>query len=105
MVYPWQSLSSWAPLRIDALGIVTLLGAEEIDASLGRLAQSRWLEYMPLLAGFVFASDRFREKQSSYILYNITSGIMTTDLAAWFTRWMQAQEFEVTRSLVYWEVI
>lgn len=105
MVYPWQVLSSWAPFHIDALGIITLLGADEVDAWLGRLALSKWLEYMPLLGGYVFATDQFRKQQSSYLLYNITSGIVTSDLAGWFTRWMQAQEFEVTRSLVYWDVI
>jgi hypothetical protein len=104
MVYPWQVLSSWMPFHIDALGLVTLLGAEEVDASLGRLAPSRWLECMPLLAGFVFASDQFRSKQPSFLLYNISSGIVTSDLASWFTRWMKAQEFEITRSLAYWEM-
>ncbi|KAL4911357.1 hypothetical protein BDW74DRAFT_164878 [Aspergillus multicolor] len=80
-MYPWNALRSWAPFDIDALGLLTLLGANEVDISVGRLAHSYWLEYMPLLAG----------------------GIVTGNLAAWFTRWMQAQEFQVSRSLVYWE--
>ncbi|KAL2865282.1 uncharacterized protein BJX67DRAFT_359133 [Aspergillus lucknowensis] len=103
-MYPWKALSTWSPFEIDALGLVTLLGANEVDVSVGRLAPSYWLEYMPLLAGFVFAGDRFRTKQSAFMLYNISSGIVTGNLTAWFTRWMQVQEFHVSRSLVYWEV-
>lgn len=104
MFHPWKALSAWAPFEIDALGLLTLLGASEVDTSVGRLAPSYWLEYMPLLAGFVFAGDRFRAKQPTFTLYNISSGIVTSNLSAWFTRWMQAQDFHASRSLVYWEV-
>ncbi|KAL4947952.1 hypothetical protein BDW69DRAFT_189715 [Aspergillus filifer] len=104
MFYPWEALSTWAPFKIDALGLLTLLGANEVDISVGRLAPSYWLEYMPLLAGFVFAGDRFRTKQPTFTLYNVSSGIITGNLSAWFTRWMQMQEFHVSRSLVYWEI-
>ena len=104
MKYPWAVLSSWAPFKIDALGLVTLLGAEEVNASVGRLAPSYWVEFMPFLAGFVFAGDRFRSKQAAFTLYNVSSGIVTGNMASWFTRWMQAQEFERSRSVVYWEV-
>ncbi|GIK05564.1 hypothetical protein Aspvir_009677 [Aspergillus viridinutans] len=104
MIYPWKVLSSWAPFKIDALGLVTLLGADEVNTSVGRLAPSYWMEFMPLLAGFVFAGDRFRSKQASFTLYNVSSGIVTGNIASWFTRWMQTQDFERSRSLVYWEV-
>ncbi|KAJ5817099.1 hypothetical protein N7447_009332 [Penicillium robsamsonii] len=104
MVYPWKVFSTWAPFQIDALGLVTLLGADEVNLSVGRLAPSQWLEFMPLLAGFVFAGDRFRAKQPIFTLYNISSGIVTGNLAAWFTRWMSAQDFQLSRSLVYWEI-
>ncbi|KAL2808787.1 hypothetical protein BJX63DRAFT_19998 [Aspergillus granulosus] len=104
MQYPWHALATWAPFAIDALGLITLLGAEEVNAAVGRLAPSLWLEYMPLLAGFVFAADRHRAKQATFTLYNVSSGIVTGNLAGWFTRWMQAQEFEAARSVVYWEV-
>jgi hypothetical protein len=105
MPYPWETLASWAPFKIDALGLVTLLGADEVNSSVGRLAPSYWLEYMPLLASFIFANDRFRSKQAAFTLYNVSSGIVTGNLASWFTRWMQVQDFETSRSLVYWEVI
>lgn len=104
MFSPWKILSAWAPFKIDALGLLTLLGADEVNISVGRLAHSCWLEYMPLLAGYVFAADRFRAKQPGFTLYNVTSGIVTGNLAAWFTRWMQVQNFHVSRSVVYWEV-
>jgi hypothetical protein len=105
MGYPWFVLYHWEPFHIDALGLVTLLGPEEVNAYLGRLVPSRWLEYMPLLGAFVIAGDRFKDKMPSFNIYNISSGINTSDLSSWFTRWMLAQELEVSRSVVYWEVI
>src|SRR6201996_5083392 len=99
---PWAQLKPWQPFRLDALGLVTLLGADEVNNSVGRLVTSRWLEYMPLLGAFVIAGDRFKEKKPSFNIYNISSGINTSDLSSWFTRWMLAQEFEVARSVVYW---
>jgi len=101
---PWHVLKTWAPFKIDALGLVTLLGAEEVDDAIGRLAQSTYLEYMPLLGAFVIAGDRFREKKPSFSLYNISEGIHTTDLSPWLTRWMTSQDFETTRSFVRWTV-
>ncbi|KAL2844583.1 hypothetical protein BJY01DRAFT_186434 [Aspergillus pseudoustus] len=101
--YPWLVLSHWEPFRVDALGLITLLGAEDVDTWVGRLVPSRWMEYMPLLAMYVIAGDRFRRKTPSFLLYNITKGIHTTDCAAWFTRWIQCQNFETTRCIVYWE--
>ncbi len=101
---PWRELLQWAPFKIDALGLVTLLGAEEINASVGRLVRSHFLEYFPLLGAFVISGNSFRNKEAGFNLYNITQGIHTTDLAAWLTRWMQSQKFESNRSLVRWTV-
>ena len=101
---PWHVLLHWSPFKIDALGLVTLLGAEEINAAVGRLVSSAYLEGLPLLGAYVIAGDRFTEKVAGWNLYNISQGIHTTDLAAWLTRWMLSQEFETTRSYVKWTV-
>ena len=100
--FPWTGLLRWQPFQIDALGLVTLLGAEEVNAAVGRLVQSKWLEYLPLLGAYVIANQRFREKEASYHIYNITRGIHTTDMASWLSRWIKAQNFEQTRSFVRW---
>ena len=102
---PWSSLLTWAPFKIDALGLVTLLGAEEINASVGRLVRSRWLDYLPLLGAYVVAGNRFRQKESGFNLYNISQGIHTTDLAAWLTRWVKSQHFDGNRNFVRWTVV
>lgn len=101
---PWKTLNDWAPFKIDALGLVTLLGAEEVNSAVGRLVSSAYLEYLPLLGAFIIAGDRFTEKAAGFNLYNISQGIHTTDLSAWLTRWMLSQDFEVTRSFVVWKV-
>ncbi|KAL5337359.1 hypothetical protein BJX70DRAFT_389392 [Aspergillus crustosus] len=108
-MYPWQeSFRSWAHgtgLHIDALGLVTLFGAEEMDRSIGRLMPSEYFDYLPLLGAFVVAGDRFTEKKIGYTIYNISAGIMTTELAGWFSRWIQAQDFSTVRSKVTWKVV
>ncbi|KOS47155.1 hypothetical protein ACN38_g1889 [Penicillium nordicum] len=107
-MYPWsESLNSWGRgtgLKIDALGLVTLLGAEEMDRSIGRLVPSIYLKYMPLLGAFVIAGNRFTTKKPGFVLYNISAGIMTTELAGWFSRWLQTQDFKQVRSIVTWHV-
>ncbi|KAJ5940665.1 hypothetical protein N7516_000833 [Penicillium verrucosum] len=107
-MYPWsESLNSWGRgtgLKIDALGLATLLGAEEMDRSIGRLVPSIYLKYMPLLGAFVIAGNRFTTKKPGFVLYNISAGIMTTELAGWFSRWLQTQDFKQVRSIVTWHV-
>ncbi|KAJ5360920.1 hypothetical protein N7517_010111 [Penicillium concentricum] len=108
-MYPWsKSLNSWARgtgLQIDALGLVTLLGAEEMDRSIGRLVPSLYLKYLPLLGAFVVAGNRFTTKKPGFVLYNISAGITTTELAGWFSRWLQTQDFNQVRSIVKWQVM
>ncbi|OAL34066.1 hypothetical protein AYO20_06714 [Fonsecaea nubica] len=101
---PWKVLLHWSPFHIDALGLVTLLGAEEVNAAVGRLVSSAYLEYLPLLGAYVIAGNRFTDKAAGFNLYNISQGIHTTDLAAWLTRWMLSQKFETTRNFVVWTV-
>jgi hypothetical protein len=107
-MYPWRErLTSWADgttLHVDALGLVTLLGADEMDCSIGRLVPSPYLDYLPLLGAFVVAGNQFTTKKTGYALYNISAGIMTTELAGWFSRWLQAQHLHKVRSIVTWQV-
>lgn len=95
-MYPWrEALSTWSNktnLRIDALGLVTLLGAEEINVSVGRLTPSLYFDTLPLVGAHVVAGNRFAQKQPGHALYNISAGIMTTELVPWFSRWLHAQE-------------
>jgi hypothetical protein len=108
-MYPWsESLNSWGRgtgLKIDALGLVTLLGAEEMDRSIGRLVPSMYLEYLPVFGAFVVAGNRFTTKKPGFVLYNISAGIMTTELAGWFSRWLQTQDFKQVRSIVTWQLV
>lgn len=84
-------LRGWAPFKIDALGLVTLLGAEEVNRSVGRLSKSYVTEYLPVVASFVFANDSFRSGIPGMEMYNISDGIIATDLAGWFSRWLLMQ--------------
>ena len=93
---PLRHLATWAPFRLDALGLITLLGAAEVDRSLGQLIHNKWFEYLPLLAANVIASDSFTRPIPGSALYNITDGILATDVAGWFCRWLLAQKLTFT---------
>ncbi|KAL2823144.1 hypothetical protein BDW59DRAFT_163490 [Aspergillus cavernicola] len=73
-----------------------------MDRSTGRLMPSTYLNHLPLLGAFTIAGDRFMEKKPGYTLYNISAEIMTTELAGWFSRLLQAQQFHQVRSKVTW---
>ena len=107
-MYPWSdSLNSWAEgtrLKIDALGLVTMLGAAEMDESIGRLVASPWLQFLPLLGAFVVAGDQFTERRPGGTLYSISAGMTTTETAGWFSRWVKTQGFETVRTRIRWEV-
>ena len=57
-----------------------LLGANEVNLSVGALIHRSFTEYLLLLAAFVVFIDRFTTKQAGYTIYNLTNGITTTEL-------------------------
>jgi hypothetical protein len=107
-MYPWgDSLASWAHrtgLKIDALGLVTILGSEEMDRSIGRLVPSTYFAYLPLLGAFVIAGNRFTKHQPGFTIYNASAGIVTTEAAGWFSRWLKCQPLHQVRTKVTWQV-
>lgn len=84
-------LQNWQPFRIDALGIVTLLGAEQVNRAIGRLVSNPITDYIPLLAAFVVAGDSFSDPIPGFQLYNVSDGIVAGDIAPWFSRWILTQ--------------
>ncbi|EXJ71069.1 uncharacterized protein A1O5_06062 [Cladophialophora psammophila CBS 110553] len=97
-------LKNFQPFRLDALGIVTLLGAEQVNNHVGKLVRSRWLQYMPLLGAYVIASDEFTAKQPGFQLFNFSANIYTPGLAGWFSRWLIEQDFETSGTCVEWSI-
>ncbi|KAL4794684.1 hypothetical protein BDV19DRAFT_390050 [Aspergillus venezuelensis] len=108
-MYPWRkTLEHWsreAGFHIDALGLLTLLGADEMNRSVGRLMPTPYFHYLPLLGAFTVAGNRFVEKVPGFTLYNIDAGLTTTELAGWFSRWLRAQDFRTVRSKVTWRIV
>lgn len=96
-----QALHSWQPFKIDALGLVTLLGASDMDQNLGRLSRYSYLEYMPLLGAFIIANNDIAKPIPGFTLYNVTDGIMATDIAAWFGRWISSHDFSWNSSCLH----
>jgi hypothetical protein len=101
---PMHYVLKWQPFRIDALGIVTMIGSEQVNTVVGRLVTSRYTEYLPLLGAFILASNQFTEAISGFELYNLHARIKTTDLAGWFQRWCLAQNFNRASSIVRWTI-
>jgi hypothetical protein len=100
---PLAHVKDWSPFQIDALGLVTLLGADEVNQSVGTLQHRRFTEYLPLLAAFVIAGDRFVTEQPGFVLYNLTDGITSTELKGWFTRWLMSQSINNATTVLVWK--
>ncbi|KAF2116954.1 hypothetical protein BDV96DRAFT_490563 [Lophiotrema nucula] len=81
--------------RLDALGLVTLLGADNLRDTYGRLESPEFAieDYFPTLASHVAFDDSILKPLPGFTLYNISDGIKATDLSAWFTRWLSTQKF------------
>jgi hypothetical protein len=101
---PLYHALKWQPFRIDALGLVTMIGSEQVNTIIGRLVTSRYTEYLPLLGAFVLAGNQFTDAISGFELYNLYTVIKTTDLAGWFERWCLAQNFHRASNTVTWTV-
>ena len=95
-----NQVRDWAPFKIDALGIVTILGAGQVDQAVGRLSRNRFIDHLPFLALNVVAGDDINEPQPGYAVYNFSDAIMTSQLAPWFTRWLAAQEMMQCSSMI-----
>ncbi|KAH6870693.1 hypothetical protein BKA58DRAFT_181568 [Alternaria rosae] len=91
------NIKNWSPFKIDALGMVMLLGADAIRKSTDRLVYSP-LEYLPFLAGHIFADNSVMEPVPGFELYNVTEAFKATDLSAWFTRWLSCQKLSYNSS-------
>lgn len=103
---PLHSIKQWSKgstFQIDALGLVTLLGAEEVNQSIGHLQVRRYTEYLPLLAAFVIAGNRFTTEQPGFVIYNLTDGITSTELKGWFTRWLMSQKVNNATTVLEWQ--
>ncbi|RDW68860.1 uncharacterized protein DSM5745_08620 [Aspergillus mulundensis] len=85
-------IAHWGPFKLDALGIITTLGAESVRNAVGRMVFSPLAEYLPIMAPQVIADNSIATPIPGFRLYNISDGIFATHLAAWFTRWLLAQE-------------
>lgn len=95
-------LYDWGPFRIDALGLVTMIGAEEVDGAIGRLVSNPWTEYLPLLGSFIAAGNRFVQPIPGVTLYNITDGIKATDVSGWLSRWLNFQDPSWNNTIFIW---
>ena len=94
-------VKNWAPFKIDALGLVTLLGAGPVDQAVGRLSRNRFVDHLPFLALNVVAGDDINQAQPGYAVYNFTDAVVTSQLAPWFTRWLASQEVTQCSSIIH----
>lgn len=88
---PLHAIGSWQAFRIDALGLVTMLGTDQLNRSVGRLVRNPYFEYLPLLSAFTVSSNQITEPVPGFSLYNVSSAITTNELSGWFSRWLLSQ--------------
>ncbi|OQE81429.1 hypothetical protein PENNAL_c0041G03677 [Penicillium nalgiovense] len=94
------NLSEWGPFQLDALGLLTIFGAKEMNTAVGNLVQSSVTEWLPILGSYTVANDDIIKPEPGYVLYNITDGIMATDVSAWFTRWISTFPLTYTATTI-----
>ena len=104
MEAPLKHLRSWSPFRLDALGLLTMLGADEMSREVGSLSANTLVSWMPLLGANVVPSNTFVDPLHGYTLYNISDAIQSTTLAGWFSRWLLAQQTSRHTSVFVWSV-
>ncbi len=75
MPLPLHTVKDWAPFRLDALGLVTLLRAEEVNVAIGALQHSLFTECLPLFGTYMIAGNKFTRPIPGFALYNITDGV------------------------------
>ncbi|MCJ1230106.1 hypothetical protein MMC12_006777 [Toensbergia leucococca] len=95
---PLAWLAKWVPFRLDALGLVTMLGADEMNMTIGNLVHKGLVKYLPLLSASIINGNRFTSPLAGFTLYNVTDGIMASALAGWSTRWLLAQNLTRNRT-------
>lgn len=86
-------LHRWSLFKIDALGLVTLFGADEFNRTVGRLCFSRATEFLLLVAGYVIANDNIKVPITGFTVYNLTDGICADDVTGWVYCWILCQDF------------
>ena len=96
-----KSAKDWAPFYIDALGLITLLAAESLRQSISRLVYNPYAEYLPFLAAQIFADNTIANPVPGFTLYNITDGVLATDLSAWWTRWLLCQKLQYNATTLH----
>lgn len=94
---PLHRIFPWEPFRLDALGLVTLLGAEEVSRAIGGLQHSLVTEYLPLMGAYLVAANKFTDPLPGYKAYNITDGIIPPSLNGSFTRWLDNHIYSNSR--------
>lgn len=97
----FHRFKSWAPFRIDALGIVTILGADQTDLVVGRLARTGFTGLLPLLGAFRVADNSIVKPIPGFVLYNVSDGILANDITGWFARWLLCQDLTFTSSTLH----
>lgn len=101
---PLKYLVSWSPFRLDALGLLTMLGGPEMSRAIGHLGFHRFTEFLPTFGAYTVPSNDFVQPLSGFTLYNITDSISSTTFAGWFSRWLLAQNASENTTVFTWEV-
>lgn len=94
-------LAEWAPVELNGLGILTILGDKSIRNSIGNLVHS-WADWMPTFGSFVVADNQVTQSELGFAAHNITEVSTTPYISSWFTRWLNS--FLLTHSATFIQV-
>ncbi|KAI2617251.1 hypothetical protein GGS26DRAFT_577266 [Hypomontagnella submonticulosa] len=97
---PLAGLLNWAPFQLDALGLVTLFGAREMNMSVGNLTRSWITDWLPIFGSYAVANNEIAQPEPGFVLYNVTDQVMATDVSIWFTRWLMSYPLTYTATTI-----
>jgi hypothetical protein len=80
--FPLGYIRNWSErsFKFDAISILSILGAGEVDQAVGTLTKRRYTECLPLLAGQFIASNSFTSGLPGLTLYVLDVGMKRMEL-------------------------
>jgi len=105
--FPLGYIKDWSQksFKFDAISILAILGAGEVDQAVGTLTRRRYTEYLPLLAGQVIASNSFTSSVPGFTMYNLSDGIKHTELNGSFARILMSVPTTKATTIITWEPV
>ena len=85
------------PMQFSYVAPILALATEGLlNGPIGRMTDGIFTAAVPLAAPHVIFTQQATSPQSGFTVFNIADGVVTQDLAGWFTRWLSNPNLDLT---------